>query len=105
MIRGRSRPPWKVFIKAHLGAIAAMDFFNVEILSLAGLIRYHVLVVLDIQTRRVHIAGIVRHAHGAWMMQVGRNLIDAVDGFLHAPVARQRAGGYLKAVERQEGVA
>jgi len=77
------RMPWKTFIKAHLGAIAAMDFFNVEVLSLAGLVRYYVLFVIDIQTCRVHIAGIVRQAHGAWMKQVGRNLTDGVDGFLN----------------------
>jgi putative transposase len=32
----RKRMPWKTFIKAHLGAIAAMDFFTVEVLTLAG---------------------------------------------------------------------
>ena len=76
------RMPWKAFIKAHLGAIAAMDFFEVEVLSLAGLVRYSVLFIIDIQTRRVHLAGIVRQANGAWMKQVGRNLSDGVDGFL-----------------------
>jgi hypothetical protein len=33
------RMPWTTFIKAHLGALAAMDFFNVEVLSLTGLVR------------------------------------------------------------------
>ena len=44
----RKRMPWKTFIKAHLGAIAAMDFFSVEVLSPTGLIRYCVLFVIDI---------------------------------------------------------
>ena len=74
--------PWKTFIKAHLGALAAMDFFNVEVLSLAGLVRYSVLFVIDVKTRHVHIAGIVRQPHGDWMKQVARNLTDNVDGFL-----------------------
>src|SRR5258708_4898662 len=74
--------PWKTFIKAHVGAIAAMDFVDVGVLSLAGLVRYSVVFVIDIKTRRVHIAGIVRQAHGAWMKQVGRNLTDGVDGLL-----------------------
>jgi len=30
----------------------------------------------------VHIAGIVHEPGETWMMQVGRNLLDAVDGFL-----------------------
>jgi transposase InsO family protein len=41
-----------------------------------------VLFVIDLQTRRVQVAGIVRQPHGAWMMQVARNLTDGVDGFL-----------------------
>jgi hypothetical protein len=42
---------WKTFIKAHLGAIAGMDFCMVEVVTLLGLIRYHVLFVIDIGRR------------------------------------------------------
>ncbi len=73
---------WRTFLKAHLGAIAAMDFFTVEVLTLAGLVRYHVLFVIDLKTRRVQISGLVRQPHGVWMKQVARNLTDEVDGFL-----------------------
>jgi transposase InsO family protein len=52
------------------------------VLSLTGLVRYSVLFVIDIQTRRVQIAGIARQVHGDWMKQVARNLTDSVDGFL-----------------------
>ena len=76
------RMPWKTFIRAHLGALAAMDFFDVEVLSLTGLVRYSVLFVIDVKTRHVHIAGIVRQPHGEWMKQIARNLTDGVDGFL-----------------------
>jgi transposase InsO family protein len=79
--RGR-RIPWKTFLKAHLGSIAATDFFTVEVLTFAGLVRYFVLFVIDIKTRRVQIAGIVRQPHGTWMKQIARNLTDNVDGFL-----------------------
>ena len=74
--------PWKTFLNAHLGVIAATDFFTVEVLTLAGLVRYHVLFVIDLETRRVQIAGILRHPYGAWMMQIARNLTDDSDGFL-----------------------
>jgi transposase InsO family protein len=30
----------------------------------------------------VHIAGLTRHPHDAWIQQVARNLTDSVDGFL-----------------------
>jgi putative transposase len=79
--RGR-RMPWKTFLTAHLGSIAATDFFTVEVLTLAGLVRYFVLFVIEIETRRVQIAGIVRQPHGTWMKQIARNLTDNVEGFL-----------------------
>ena len=80
-LRGKTMP-WKVFLKAHFGAIAATDLFSVEVLTFTGLVRYMVLFVIDLESRRVHIAGIVRQPHGAWMNQIARNLTDAVDGFL-----------------------
>ncbi len=70
------------FLKAHWGAIAAMDFFKVEVMTLTGPVRYSVLVVMDLKTRHVEVAGIVREAYEEWMLQVLRNLTDAVDGFL-----------------------
>jgi putative transposase len=59
-----------------------MDFFAVEVLTFGGLVRYFVLFVIDLGTRRVEIAGIARQPHGAWMKQVARNLTDGMDGFL-----------------------
>ena len=35
-------------IKAHLGVIAGMDFFMVEVVTAMGLVQYHVLFVIDI---------------------------------------------------------
>src|SRR5262249_28915047 len=45
---------------------------------------YAVLVVMDLQSRRVQIAGIVQEPYERWMLQVLRNLTDVVDGFLLA---------------------
>lgn len=73
---------WSEFLRAHWGAIAGADFFTVEALTLTGLVRYHVFFVIDLKTRAVEIAGIVHQPHGQWMMQIGRNLLDAMDGFL-----------------------
>ena len=36
------RTPWATFLKAHWGAIAATDFFTVEVLTMHGLVRYSV---------------------------------------------------------------
>jgi putative transposase len=76
------RTPWATFLKAHWGAIAAAGFFNVEVLTMYGLVRYSVLFVIDLKSRCVHLAGIAHDPYGAWVEQVARNLTDAVDGFL-----------------------
>ena len=49
---------WETFLQSHWGVIAATDFFSVEVLTSVGLIRYFVLFVIDLKTRRVKIAGI-----------------------------------------------
>jgi putative transposase len=79
--RGKTMP-WKTFLKAHFGVIAATDFFSIEVLTLGGLVRYIVWFVIDLESRRVHIAGLVRQPHDAWIQQIARNLTDRVDGFL-----------------------
>ncbi|MFC2173748.1 IS3 family transposase [Acidobacteriota bacterium] len=80
----KRKPSWRTFIKAHMdtGTIAAADFFTVEVLTLCGIVRYHVLFVMQLATRRVHVAGIAADPCKAWMTQVSRNLTDMVDGFL-----------------------
>ena len=70
---------WKTFLSAHWGAISATDFFSVEVLTRNGFIRYLMLFVIDLETRRVEIAGIVQQPEGRWMQQIARNLTD-VDG-------------------------
>ena len=74
--------PWKTFLKAHWGAIAATDFFSVEVLTRAGLVRYFVLFTIDLRTRRIEVAGISRQPDGEWMKQIARNLTDPDAGFL-----------------------
>ena len=74
--------PWSTFLKAHWDAIAAADFFTVEVWSSAGLIRYLVFFMIDLPTRKVEIAGIAPIPDGLWMQQVARNLIDGFSGFL-----------------------
>ena len=80
-VRGK-RLTWRTFLKAHWDAIVAADFFSVEVVTRGGLVRYLVLFVIELKTRRVHIAGISNQPHGAWMAQVARNLTDPTSGFL-----------------------
>ena len=76
------RTSWSAFLQAHWGTIAAADFFTVEALSWQGLVRFHVMVVIDLKTRAATIAGISRDPDARWVMQAIRNLLDACDGFL-----------------------
>ena len=73
---------WATFLKSHWDVLGATDFFTVEGMTLRGLVRCHVLFVIEPCMRRGHIAGIVPEPDGRWMAQVARNLTDAVDGFL-----------------------
>jgi putative transposase len=50
--------------------------------------RYMVFFVIDIQSRRVHVAGIHEQPYGDWMAQMARQLTDCVDGFLTLSGAR-----------------
>jgi transposase InsO family protein len=73
---------WRQFLSAHGDVLAATDFLTVEVWRPFGLVRYHVMFIIALATRRVHIAGIIAGPHGTWMHQVARNLTDAFDGFL-----------------------
>jgi transposase InsO family protein len=73
---------WRSFLKAHWGEIAACDFFTTEVWTPRGLVTYYTLFLIDLNSRRVHIAGSTPNPGEAFMAQVARNLTDAVDGFL-----------------------
>src|SRR5207248_7411497 len=73
---------WAQFLKLHWEALAATDFFTVEVATWHGLVTYYVLVVMELATRRVHIAGITPHPTAAFMQQCARQLTDPFDGFL-----------------------
>ena len=75
--------PWSKFLKVHWEAIAAADFFTVEVWTSVGLVRFLVFFVIDLSTRRVDISGIAPVPNGLWMRQVARNLIDDLSGFLN----------------------
>lgn len=62
--------------------LAASDFFTVEVATLHRLVTFYVLVVLELWSRRVRVAGITSAPDSAFMFQVGRNLSDPVDGSL-----------------------
>jgi len=58
---------WATFLKSHWEVLAATDFFTIEVMTLRGLVRYHVLFVIEQCTRCVEIARIVPEPDGRWM--------------------------------------
>src|SRR5262252_2021757 len=80
--RRRGGMSWVQFLEMHWEVLAATDFFTVEVATWHGLVTYYVLVVMELATRRVHIAGITPHPTAAFMQQCARQLTDPFDGFL-----------------------
>ena len=52
---------WKQFIASHMAVLAGIDFFTAEVLTWRGLTTYYVLFVIQLETRRVTIAGVTPH--------------------------------------------
>ena len=75
---------WKEFLRRHWSQFVAPDFFTVGVWTCTGLKRFTVLFFIDLSTRRVEIGGVVSSANELWMLQIARNLTDAIDGFFRS---------------------
>lgn len=73
---------WETFLKAHWESLCAIDFTTVEVWTRQGLLTMYVLVVMELKTRRIEIAGVTASPDRAWITQTGRELTDSHDGFL-----------------------
>ena len=77
-----SQTKWSDFLEQHWEVMGATDLLTVEVWTLKGIVRYHVLFFMRLKTREVHIAGVSASCDGLWMEQIARNLTDTMDGFL-----------------------
>jgi hypothetical protein len=89
---------WRTFLRAHWGEIAGADFFTTEVWTPRGLITYYTLFVIDLRSRRVHVAGSTPTPDAWFMAQAARRLTDAVDGFLvgHQILICDRPPAYVR---------
>ncbi|HEX5446920.1 MAG TPA: integrase core domain-containing protein [Pirellulales bacterium] len=79
----RRKTSWTTFIKAHWDVLSSIDFTTVEVWTKCGLATFYLLFVMELKTRRVHLAGITMNPDEPWMQQVARNLTAFDDGALN----------------------
>jgi putative transposase len=91
---GRTSDSWTTFLRAQAAGIVACDFFTVDTVLLR---RYYVLFFIELDRRRVHLAGITTNPTGHWTAQAARNLMMSAGPrirFLIRDGAGQFAGAF-----------
>ena len=71
---------WQTLLRAHWDAMAGADFFTTEVWTWRGLVTVYTVFVIEVASRRVHIAGSTPHPDERFMQQVLRTLTTAEDG-------------------------
>jgi transposase len=67
----RTGPTWSQFLRTQASGTLSCDFFSVDTVTLR---RLYVLFFIDLERRKVFLAGVTEHPIGSWVTQQARNL-------------------------------
>jgi putative transposase len=80
--RDQAGPTWKQFLTTQTRGILAVDFVHVDTVLLR---RLYALIIIEHDTRRVHLAGITSNPNGAWTTQAAPNFLMDLDQLAASP--------------------
>jgi putative transposase len=100
----RTGPSWRQFLRQQAASMLACDLFTIETISLR---RFYVLFFIELESRRIHLAGCTTNPTGAWVTQQARNLsftslFDRVRFLIHD--RDSKFSGAFDEVFRTEGI-
>ncbi len=102
----RLESSWREFLRRQAASILECDFLTVDTVFLK---RFYILFFIELQTRRVHLAGVTTNPDGAWVTQQARNLLMRLDdqGAQARFLVRDRDGKFTRdfdEVFRSQGI-